>query len=74
MLPLLLQIDPAFGWIGISFRFRESWRLTAGEVSEHIENQSVRSEQSAAIIKHYRRKLKRLKCLSKPNLQQILQP
>lgn len=38
MIPLLLQIDPIFGWTGISTRFPDSWKWTPGEVAEHIEN------------------------------------
>lgn len=62
MLPLLLQTDPVFGWIGISFRFRESWRLTAEEVAEYLDDKFAKVGHSAAIIKHYRRQQRKLKC------------
>lgn len=41
--PFLEQIDPAFGWTGISTAFPSSWRWTAGEVLEKIEQVSEKA-------------------------------
>jgi hypothetical protein len=58
-IPLLLQIDPVFGWTGISFRFPNSWRLTADEVAEHIDQQILKLSCSRAIMRKNRRQQKK---------------
>ncbi len=57
-IPLLLQIDPVFGWTGISFRFPNSWRLTAGEVAEYIDRQIhlVATGQTKARRRNHKRR------------------
>ena len=59
MLPLLDTIDPVFGWSGISFRFPNSWKLTADEVAEHIERQALRLSCSRSIMRKNRRRQKK---------------
>lgn len=44
--PFLDLVDPVFGWTGISYRFPFSWRWTAGEVYEKLE------QVSETAIKH----------------------
>jgi hypothetical protein len=62
MLSLLDTIDPVFGWTGISCRFPNSWKLTAHEVAEYLDDTFAKVGHSAAIIKHYRRQQRKLKC------------
>lgn len=45
--PFLDQIDPVFGWTGISTSFPSSWRWTAGEVFEKMEQVSEAALKAA---------------------------
>jgi hypothetical protein len=60
MLSLLDTVDPVFGWSGISFRFPNSWKLTAGEVAEHFDRQIARMAATGSLIRRHRRNKKRV--------------
>lgn len=59
MIPLLLQPDPAFGWIGVSTGFPDSWRWTAAEVAESIDKKAARARFFKSILKHNKRKARK---------------
>jgi hypothetical protein len=59
--PLLDQIDPVFGWTGVSHLFPSSWQYTAGEVLEKLEQVSEAALKGADDwLKSHKKRIKRL--------------